>query len=163
MNWWTWTPIRGQHFGRTFSTYVWTDLIHHPIRDTFRTAEPTFQFNVNLTMRLNKTIKTHRQDQFKSCDGSLQPLYQPSITSLGTPLNSHQKLCVNSILHDCNSLWTLTYTEWRKGPSWVGKQSTGITSRGLVSSYLLWCFLLERVQQLESADWDNNPRKKNTE
>ena len=107
MNWWTWTPIRGRHFGRTFSTYVWTDLIHHPIRDTFRTAEPTFQFNVNLTMRLNKTIKTHRQDQFKSCDGSLQPLYQPSITSLGTPLNSHQKLCVNSILT------ATVYEHWR--------------------------------------------------
>ena len=27
----------------------------------------------------------------------------------------------------------------------MGKQSAGITSRGIVSSYLLWCFLITRV------------------
>ena len=68
--------------GRTFSTMY--EPIHHFIRETFWTTETTLQFDLNLTKRLNETIN----------------IQLPNITSLETPLNSHQQLCVNSILTD---------------------------------------------------------------
>ena len=51
---------------------------------TFWTTETTLQFDLNLTKQLNETIN----------------IQLPNIISLETPLNSHQQLCVNSILPD---------------------------------------------------------------
>ena len=74
-----------------------------------------------------------------------------TITSLGTHAAKQPSSTMHVLTLSWLSLWIWTYValNGRKGPLRVGKQSTGITSRGLVSLYLLWSFLLEPTASAE--------------